>query len=162
MIRRPPRSTLFPYTTLFRSSRPSPLVPRRSLVIVPSSEEIPQPRARALHAHLQGRHADARDLGHLLVAELLDVLEQKRLPLLRVEQPDRPLDLLALVHGDRGVADTRPGHRVLVDRDAPLPPRAVQGRRSAAVDQDREQPRAERGPPLVATERRVRAHERLL
>src|SRR5256885_4980945 len=24
MIRRPPRSTLFPYTTLFRSSRPSP------------------------------------------------------------------------------------------------------------------------------------------
>src|SRR3712207_7205449 len=27
MIRRPPRSTLFPYTTLFRSSRPPP--PRR-------------------------------------------------------------------------------------------------------------------------------------
>src|SRR5215213_3400373 len=28
MIRRPPRSTLFPYTTLFRSSRPSPKPPR--------------------------------------------------------------------------------------------------------------------------------------
>src|SRR2546422_5503604 len=27
MIRRPPRSTLFPYTTLFRSSEPFPLVP---------------------------------------------------------------------------------------------------------------------------------------
>src|SRR3712207_6881539 len=27
MIRRPPRSTLFPYTTLFRSSYPSPLLP---------------------------------------------------------------------------------------------------------------------------------------
>src|SRR3712207_7563641 len=27
MIRRPPRSTLFPYTTLFRSSRPSLSVP---------------------------------------------------------------------------------------------------------------------------------------
>src|SRR5256885_6818067 len=26
MIRRPPRSTLFPYTTLFRSSFPSPVV----------------------------------------------------------------------------------------------------------------------------------------
>src|SRR5256886_8166296 len=28
MIRRPPRSTLFPYTTLFRSSLPSPVAPR--------------------------------------------------------------------------------------------------------------------------------------
>src|SRR5437899_7969172 len=27
MIRRPPRSTLFPYTTLFRSKRPRPTVP---------------------------------------------------------------------------------------------------------------------------------------
>src|SRR5436189_3008945 len=34
MIRRPPRSTLFPYTTLFRSagSRPSTPPPRRSLI----------------------------------------------------------------------------------------------------------------------------------
>src|SRR2546422_8214635 len=29
MIRRPPRSTLFPYTTLFRSSRPESAGPRR-------------------------------------------------------------------------------------------------------------------------------------
>src|SRR5438445_6562075 len=29
MIRRPPRSTLFPYTTLFRSSSVEPLRPRR-------------------------------------------------------------------------------------------------------------------------------------
>src|SRR2546422_3226583 len=28
MIRRPPRSTLFPYTTLFRSQRPDPKLPR--------------------------------------------------------------------------------------------------------------------------------------
>src|SRR5258707_6060471 len=27
MIRRPPRSTLFPYTTLFRSASPAPMVP---------------------------------------------------------------------------------------------------------------------------------------
>src|SRR3712207_7541458 len=31
MIRRPPRSTLFPYTTLFRSSPPSPSSGSRSL-----------------------------------------------------------------------------------------------------------------------------------
>src|SRR2546425_9774280 len=29
MIRRPPRSTLFPYTTLFRSRTPAPIFPRR-------------------------------------------------------------------------------------------------------------------------------------
>src|SRR5256885_7195398 len=39
MIRRPPRSTLFPYTTLFRSSRPTAVVlqaaihPKRFLII---------------------------------------------------------------------------------------------------------------------------------
>src|SRR3712207_9018602 len=31
MIRRPPRSTLFPYTTLFRSKKRFPLVPRLCL-----------------------------------------------------------------------------------------------------------------------------------
>src|SRR2546430_17123893 len=36
MIRRPPRSTLFPYTTLFRS--PSPLVP-----LPASDESLPSP-----------------------------------------------------------------------------------------------------------------------
>src|SRR6202795_5294375 len=47
MIRRPPRSTLFPYTTLFRSSTSgsprastgSPLTPRRSGSVVGRSEE---------------------------------------------------------------------------------------------------------------------------
>src|SRR2546425_7968474 len=40
MIRRPPRSTLFPYTTLFRSSsasvRPRPISPRTSLRSCPT------------------------------------------------------------------------------------------------------------------------------
>src|SRR2546429_475584 len=44
MIRRPPRSTLFPYTTLFRSSAESPLpfqlVPFRSTLIGPFSVRI--------------------------------------------------------------------------------------------------------------------------
>src|ERR1039457_6465527 len=39
MIRRPPRSTLFPYTTLFRSQLPSPLRPTR-----------PHPRRERPHA----------------------------------------------------------------------------------------------------------------
>src|SRR5438876_5021953 len=32
MIRRPPRSTLFPYTTLFRSARTRPTVPPRNSI----------------------------------------------------------------------------------------------------------------------------------
>src|SRR3712207_9298219 len=41
MIRRPPRSTLFPYTTLFRSNMPDLLV---QLEIVPEMERIRLPQ----------------------------------------------------------------------------------------------------------------------
>src|SRR5687768_17868816 len=41
MIRRPPRSTLFPYTTLFRSSRPQTAQPRFRL-----PPEVPKPANR--------------------------------------------------------------------------------------------------------------------
>src|SRR5688572_32738090 len=47
MIRRPPRSTLFPYTTLFRSTTPAPLYPcraRRS-VCAPRASAIATPAA---------------------------------------------------------------------------------------------------------------------
>src|SRR5690242_20953648 len=37
MIRRPPRSTLFPYTTLFRSSCPSAAAPRSPATAPPSN-----------------------------------------------------------------------------------------------------------------------------
>src|SRR2546427_4137787 len=39
MIRRPPRSTLFPYTTLFRSSR----YPERQVLVDTDGEVYPQP-----------------------------------------------------------------------------------------------------------------------
>src|SRR5260221_5138764 len=42
MIRRPPRSTLFPYTTLFRSQRPHPVLRHaRALALHPHQREIP-------------------------------------------------------------------------------------------------------------------------
>src|SRR5689334_23998457 len=44
MLRRPPRSTLFPYTTLFRSVRRAPVAPRRSR------------REAAARAGVGGRH----------------------------------------------------------------------------------------------------------
>src|SRR2546422_3440634 len=42
MIRRPPRSTLFPYTTLSRSPPPPPLAPKVKPV-VPKRPSAPQP-----------------------------------------------------------------------------------------------------------------------
>src|SRR5690242_14557509 len=38
MLRRPPRSTLFPYTTLFRSARPLPLEPAALAKVAPAVE----------------------------------------------------------------------------------------------------------------------------
>src|SRR5260370_14957311 len=50
MIRRPPRSTLFPYTTLFRSPRPT-ATPRTGASLgwpaVPDTEPLPTRRRRA-------------------------------------------------------------------------------------------------------------------
>src|SRR5438874_7358784 len=45
MLRRPPRSTLFPYTTLFRSPRPAPGPPRPPPPLPPRP---PPPPLRAL------------------------------------------------------------------------------------------------------------------
>src|SRR2546430_12443207 len=47
MIRRPPRSTLFPYTTLFRSSPRSVIVPSLPALLpsIPSASSSPSPTA---------------------------------------------------------------------------------------------------------------------
>src|SRR2546426_5589498 len=57
MIRRPPRSTLFPYTTLFRSSRPH----REGGAVRPAL----RPGSR-YHAHGIVRHASRRERERLL------------------------------------------------------------------------------------------------
>src|SRR5258708_23874652 len=57
MIRRPPRSTLFPYTTLFRSRAPPP----RARVAPHERRAWPLPRS----ARLQGHRDRARRLGAL-------------------------------------------------------------------------------------------------
>src|SRR5256885_17037630 len=55
MIRRPPRSTLFPYTTLFRSDAINPLTPR--------SPQFPGKAKRVVHFFLNGgaSHVDTFD-----------------------------------------------------------------------------------------------------
>src|SRR2546422_11402948 len=77
MIRRPPRSTLFPYTTLFRSVRPRAIVADR--LGAPAAEEngarvfqLWQPGLRVLHGQLEmlGRDAVGKRARLLEVARL--------------------------------------------------------------------------------------------
>src|SRR3712207_7563777 len=88
MIRRPPRSTLFPYTTLFRSSRPEQQDHRRrglrreaGLRRARAVRRL-QPRGRALDRHLQPRarrseeHTSELQSRQYLVCRLL--LEKKK------------------------------------------------------------------------------------
>src|SRR2546428_7297136 len=53
MIRRPPRSTLFPYTTLFRSPRPSFF--SRSYVVTVTANKVPSGRSEEHTSELQSR-----------------------------------------------------------------------------------------------------------
>src|SRR5437773_8068080 len=55
MIRRPPRSTLFPYTTLFRSQN---LLQRcqQSLVLIAGADRDPDPRSEEHTSELQSHH----------------------------------------------------------------------------------------------------------
>src|SRR3989454_12602730 len=83
MIRRPPRSTLFPYTTLFRSPHPlgapprrllvcadpvrpvpvvAPLEPRRPSETVRRSRELRRDVARSARVDLAAQHGAVRPL----------------------------------------------------------------------------------------------------
>src|SRR6202043_3890596 len=64
MIRRPPRSTLFPYTTLFRSD-PPPGVPRQRGPRSRDCHAAPPPRSEEHTSELQSR-------GHLVCRLLLE------------------------------------------------------------------------------------------
>src|SRR3712207_7028901 len=57
MIRRPPRSTLFPYTTLFRSSRPAAGGTARRLPLPQAAGHQPGIAAPALGARVPGAAA---------------------------------------------------------------------------------------------------------
>src|SRR5438034_5565211 len=69
MIRRPPRSTLFPYTTLFRSRSKRSVEPARNLIVGPSSIFFFTPARSEEHTSELQSHSD-------LVCRLL--LEKKK------------------------------------------------------------------------------------
>src|SRR5258705_4332780 len=69
MIRRPPRSTLFPYTTLFRSRRPRPV---RAVAIAGSCRR-PRPRSgsAARTSRSEEHTSELQSLRHLVCRLLL-------------------------------------------------------------------------------------------
>src|SRR2546426_11535892 len=87
MIRRPPRSTLFPYTTLFRSVRGRE-----------APELVSIQTAVGMAGQLQGHGVDPRDAGHLprgQLGQLQVVLPRKVVP----DPPDLGLDEVKVVEG---------------------------------------------------------------
>src|SRR5436190_14619036 len=71
MLRRPPRSTLFPYTTLFRSTRPLPTVLRSTSTTGEICAPVPHSKRSEEHTSELQSHSD-------LVCRLL--LEKKNSP----------------------------------------------------------------------------------
>src|SRR3989449_551465 len=86
MIRRPPRSTLFPYTTLFRSLEWRELRAQGGLDAVPGLVAGPEPVAEGLDDVI-GRHSD---VGGALLDHLQD----------RVQHADDGAEALILVLGE--------------------------------------------------------------
>src|SRR5215467_15810305 len=75
MIRRPPRSTLFPYTTLFRSWRPADH--RRGPVRLPGGDQGPgQQRRRPVQR--QDRKSTRLNSSHLVISYAVFCLKKKK------------------------------------------------------------------------------------
>src|SRR2546426_4673414 len=74
MIRRPPRSTLFPYTTLFRSQQHEDLVRPR---LDPGQRHLK--RVRATHRqHRQDRKSTRLNSSHLVISYAVFCLKKKK------------------------------------------------------------------------------------
>src|SRR5438034_3010842 len=97
MIRRPPRSTLFPYTTLFRSRgdavpRLAPAQDRRGVTPLGAAEDRPV-RARRRAEPLGGRRARDRkstrlNSSHTVISYAVFCLKKKNEQLIDVEKLD--------------------------------------------------------------------------
>src|SRR5947208_4705197 len=82
MIRRPPRSTLFPYTTLFRSGRPARLLakPPRSHLIASVEEPVrAAPTSPADQLRLHGDRKSTRlNSSHQIISYAVFCLKKKK------------------------------------------------------------------------------------
>src|SRR5258705_9487982 len=70
MIRRPPRSTLFPYTTLFRSTRGAPL----EVVRQPAQQQVTD-----VHHRSEEHTSELQSLRHLVCRLLLEKKKKSKI-----------------------------------------------------------------------------------
>src|SRR2546422_5030328 len=78
MIRRPPRSTLFPYTTLFRSSHPTPRKESRSSGGWPRPPRTDRQRSRSsIGARSEEHTSELQSRLHLVCRLLLEKKKKK-------------------------------------------------------------------------------------
>src|SRR2546426_4645749 len=73
MIRRPPRSTLFPYTTLFRSASANPKTQRRMVVLW-----TPHQRPNTESGTFQDRKSTRLNSSHLVISYAVFCLKKKK------------------------------------------------------------------------------------
>src|SRR5689334_7765036 len=131
-------------------------------IVADVTQQLTQPIAGTHDAHLERRHAGARQSRHLVVAQLLHVLEQKCFALLGAQPAQRPVDLFAprvplcrMLFGGivqrQIVADERARAATAARSDGPT-----------AIYENTKQPRAESLRILTPGERSIRARERVL
>src|SRR5258708_11673598 len=77
MIRRPPRSTLFPYTTLFRSMRSAPR---------PSARSSTRGRFASTRAGSSDRKSTRLNSSHQIISYAVFCLKKKKKDLYRIRQ----------------------------------------------------------------------------
>src|SRR5262245_64535586 len=78
MIRRPPRSTLFPYTTLFRSTRDRRRVRRGGSGRPRPSRSPPRPAREARAPRSEEHTSELQSLRHLVCRLLLEKKKKKK------------------------------------------------------------------------------------
>src|SRR3989442_11869055 len=98
MIRRPPRSTLFPYTTLFRSLQGGEHRPGALLV-----DEVPGARHRVRALHLRGDRKSTRlNSSHVRISYAVFCLKKKTASKIRpLRRNWSPKDGRASSHGHK-------------------------------------------------------------
>src|SRR5436189_6032568 len=78
MIRRPPRSTLFPYTTLFRSQQPAEDTPHGGVCLLVQLEHDISRRQRAARRVSRDRKSTRLNSSHRCISYAVFCLKKKR------------------------------------------------------------------------------------
>src|SRR5262245_65241286 len=92
MLRRPPRSTLFPYTTLFRSPGQLLIGPVRD--VAPGVRAAPKKFGEVVGSRSEEHTSELQSLRHLVCRLLLEKKKKKRVPKKRYTANANSVDVL--------------------------------------------------------------------